>query len=189
MTPLPTDQNASRRVWRLGDQVDTDALAPGRYMHLAVADIAPHCLSSLRPEFAAEVTPGDVIVAGRNFGLGSSREQAAGVLRELGVAAVIAQSYGGVFWRNAINLGLLVLSCDCIEDIADGDRIGVDVAGNRLIRGDGSRRACEPIPDFLLEIVAAGGLLAHLRARIARGELAASARATRNGQGTAPGAG
>jgi 3-isopropylmalate/(R)-2-methylmalate dehydratase small subunit len=99
------------RVWKVGADVDTDQLAPGAYMKLGIHDIAKHCLEGVRPEFAAEVSLGDVLAAGPNFGIGSSREQAADALVKLGVKAVIAPSYSGLYFRNAFNLGLLLLTC------------------------------------------------------------------------------
>ena len=101
----------SHKVWRFGADIDTDQLAPGAYMKLGIEGIAPHCLEVVRPEFAAAVRPGDVIAAGPSFGIGSSREQAAAALVKLGVRAVIAPSFSGLFFRNAFNLGLLLLTC------------------------------------------------------------------------------
>ena len=114
------------RVWRVGADVDTDALAPGHAMKYGMDTIARHCLESLRPEFAADVKLGDVLVAGPNFGIGSSREQAAAVLVHLGVAAVIAPSYGGLFFRNAFNLGLLLLTCPRAERLRSLDHLRID---------------------------------------------------------------
>jgi len=167
-----------RRVWRLPADVDTDALAPGAWMKYSVEVIAQHCLESMRPNFALEVRPGDVIVAGANFGIGSSREQAAAALVHLGVAAVIAPSYGGLFFRNAFNVGLLLLTCRDADAVADGERIDfdiergelrcvVDAAGQRL-GPDAPVLSCDPIPGFLLEMVRAGGLLPQLRQRHAK---------------------
>ena len=99
----------SGTVWKFGDNVDTDVLAPGAFMKGPVEELARHCLESVDPQFAAGVQPGDYVVAGRNFGVGSSREQAAQVLKLLGVAAVIAPSFAGIFYRNACNLGLAAL--------------------------------------------------------------------------------
>ena len=110
-TPAGETTAARHKVWKLGDDIDTDVLAPGAYMKLGIEGIAPHCLESVRPEFAAAVRPGDVVVAGANFGIGSSREQAAGALVHLGVRAVIAPSFSGLYFRNAFNLGLLLLTC------------------------------------------------------------------------------
>ncbi len=159
----------AHRVWRLGADVDTDVLAPGAYMKLGIEGIAPHCLETLRPEFAREVRPGDVIAAGPGFGIGSSREQAAGALRHLGVAAVIAPSYSGLFFRNAYNLGLLLLTCPEAETLAEGETVRLDlhaVGAPAVLAADGRRLTCAPVPDFLLAMVNAGGLFHLLRERI-----------------------
>ncbi len=160
--------NTTHRVWKLGADIDTDQLAPGAYMKLGIEGIAPHCLEGVRPEFAAQVRPGDVIAAGPNFGIGSSREQAAGALVQLGVRAVIAPSFGGLYFRNAFNLGLLLLTCPQAESLADGERISLDLARLELHTASGHRLACDPIPDFLLDMVAAGGLMNQLRQRLAK---------------------
>ena len=153
------------RVWRLGADVDTDALAPGHAMKQGIEVIARHCLESVRPEFAGAVRPGDVVVAGPNFGIGSSREQAASVLVHLGVAVVIAPSFGGLYFRNAFNVGLLLLTCDRADEIAEGERIGFDARAGRVVRAGGEALACDLIPAFLLDMVEAGGLLAQLQQR------------------------
>jgi len=153
------------RVWRLGADIDTDALAPGHAMKHGIDTIAKHCLEAVRPDFAGGVQPGDVIVAGPNFGIGSSREQAAAVLVKLGVAAVIAPAYSGLFFRNAFNLGLLLLTCPQAETLREGERIEIDAATPAVIAPDGSRLACEPVPSFLMDMVRAGGLLNQLRQR------------------------
>jgi 3-isopropylmalate/(R)-2-methylmalate dehydratase small subunit len=159
----------THRVWRLGADIDTDVLAPGAYMKLGIEGIAPHCLEALRPEFAREVRAGDVIAAGPGFGIGSSREQAAGALRHLGVSAVIAPSYSGLFFRNAYNLGLLLLTCPQAETLVEGDAVRLDLhtaGAPAVVAADGRRLACEPVPDFLLAMVNAGGLFNLLRQRI-----------------------
>lgn len=158
-------QNA--RVWRLGVDVDTDALAPGAYMKHGLEVIGWHCLEAVRSDFASGVREGDVIVAGANFGIGSSREQAAGVLRHLGLAAVIAPSYSGLYFRNAFNLGLLLLTCPDANQIEEGERVGVTFEGDIpvVIRANGQRLACAPIPEFLMDMVDAGGLLPLLKQR------------------------
>jgi 3-isopropylmalate/(R)-2-methylmalate dehydratase small subunit len=159
------------RVWRLGDDVDTDALAPGHAMKHGIEVIARHCLESLRPDFAGHVQRGDVIVAGPNFGIGSSREQAAAVLVQLGVAAVIAPSFGGLYFRNAFNVGLLLLTCDNAGRLIEGERISFDARAGRITRADGQVLAADPIPGFLLDMVEAGGLLAQLQQRTHKGNL------------------
>ncbi|MDM0049388.1 3-isopropylmalate dehydratase [Variovorax sp. J22R115] len=156
------------RVWRLGPDIDTDALAPGHAMKHGIDRIAQHCLEAVRPEFAREVRPGDVIVAGPNFGIGSSREQAAAVLVKLGVAAVIAPAFGGLYFRNAFNLGLLLLTCPEAETLREGDRIAIERASPEVIAPDGTRLACEPVPAFLMDMVRAGGLMNQLRQRAGR---------------------
>lgn len=154
------------RVWRFGHNIDTDALAPGIYMKLGLDEIAKHCLESVRPEFASGVKKGDVLVAGPNFGIGSSREQAAGVLVQLGVAAVIAPSYSGLFFRNAFNLGLLLLTCKDAEQMQEGDEVEVihkpdgSIAINRK---NLASLSCQSIPHFLMDMVNAGGLLPLLK--------------------------
>jgi len=153
------------RAWRIGADVDTDQLAPGEYMKLGIAGIAPHCLERLRPDFAGSVHKGDVLVAGANFGIGSSREQAAAVLVHLGVAAVIAPSFGGLFLRNAFNLGLLLLTCPRADELEEGERIAFDAAAGRVVKSTGSVLDCQPIPAFLLEMVEAGGLFNLLKRR------------------------
>ena len=160
-----TSRDILHRVWRFGADIDTDLLAPGHAMKHGIDRIAQHCLEVVRPEFARDVRPGDVIVAGPNFGIGSSREQAAAVLVKLGVAAVIAPAYSGLFFRNAFNLGLLLLTCAQAEMLHEGDRIAIDATAPAVIAPDGTRLACEPVPGFLVDMVRAGGLLNQLRQR------------------------
>jgi 3-isopropylmalate/(R)-2-methylmalate dehydratase small subunit len=154
------------RAWRLPAEVDTDQLAPGATMKHGLEVTAQHCLEALRPEFAREVRRGDVIVAGADFGIGSSREQAASVLVHLGVQAVVAPSFAGLYFRNAFNVGLLLLTCPEAECIREGEVLRVDAHSARVQRGDGSTLDCEPIPRFLLDMVDAGGLLPQLKRRL-----------------------
>ncbi len=167
--PAPIDPATPRRVWRVGADIDTDALAPGAYMKFGIDEIARHCLQRVRPDFAGQVQPGDVLVAGPNFGIGSSREQAAAALVRLGVAAVIAPSFNGLYFRNAFNVGLLLLTCPDADTLAEGDRICVDPAAGRIVRVEAGAHAaalhCETVPAFLLEMVRAGGLLNLLKQR------------------------
>jgi 3-isopropylmalate/(R)-2-methylmalate dehydratase small subunit len=154
------------RVWKLGPDVDTDQLAPGAYMKLGILDIAKHCLEGVRPEFAAQVKTGDVLAAGPNFGIGSSREQAADALVKLGVKAVVAPSYSGLYFRNAFNLGLLLLTCKDAETLEEGEQISLDLSTWTVVRANGQRLACDPIPEFLVAMVEAGGLLPQLKLRL-----------------------
>ena len=156
------------RVWKFGPDIDTDALAPGAYMKLGIEGIAPHCLEAVRPEFAGEVQPGAVIAAGPNFGIGSSREQAVAALVHLGVKAVIAPSFSGLFFRNAFNLGLLLLTTPEAEQLAEAELVELDLQTLTLRRPTGQQLVCQPIPGFLLDMVAAGGLMNQLRQRQGR---------------------
>ncbi|MBM3599555.1 MAG: 3-isopropylmalate dehydratase [Alphaproteobacteria bacterium] len=164
--------NADRRPGRafvFGDNVDTDALAPGLYMKGSIETLARHCLEALDSGFAGAVRPGDFVVGGENFGMGSSREQAAMVLRQLGVEAVIARSFAGLFFRNCLNLGLAPLECAGAGSIQSGDVLTVDpVAGRIINRSRAQTYSCVPIPDHLLEMVKDGGLLPHLAKKLER---------------------
>ena len=152
------------RAWVFGDNLDTDVITPGRYMKLPVEEIAQHCLEAVSPQFSTQVKPGDVVVAGRNFGCGSSREQAPAALKQLGVAALIAESFAGIFFRNSLNLGLPALVCKDARSIRDGDSLTIDY-DKSIILSNGKQLAFEPIPPHLLEMVRDGGLIPHLEKR------------------------
>lgn len=159
----------SGRAFVFGDDIDTDVLAPGRYMIGSIEELAQHCLEAIDPQFAKDVRPGDVVVAGRNFGMGSSREQAAQALKVLGVAAVIAKSFGGIFYRNALNLGLPVVVCAEADAISAGDHLSIDLAGGKVVNETSGRTLPgEPLPQFLLDMLDDGGLVPHLEKRFAR---------------------
>ena len=153
------------RTWRLPPEVDTDQLAPGHAMKHGLEVMARHCLEGVRPEFAHSVRRGDVIVAGPHFGIGSSREQAASVLVHLGVAAVVAPSYAGLYFRNAFNVGLLLLTCPRAAEIADGVALRFDARAGHVTLAGGQKLPIAPIPEFLLQCVQAGGLLPQLKKR------------------------
>jgi 3-isopropylmalate/(R)-2-methylmalate dehydratase small subunit len=156
------------RAFVFGDNVDTDVLAPGIYMKDPIEIIASHCLESLDPAFASTIRPGDIVVAGAGLGIGSSREQAAEALKYLGAGALLAKSYGGIFYRNALNFGLPALVCADTDRIAAGDALRIDPASGtigNLTRGEEYR--VDPLPEFLLRMIADGGLVAHLEKRFA----------------------
>jgi 3-isopropylmalate/(R)-2-methylmalate dehydratase small subunit len=158
------------RVWRLGDRIDTDVLAPGSLMKLDSKALATHCLKALRPDFAPGVRPGDVIVAGEAFGIGSSREQAAVSLKLLGVQAVLAKSFARIFFRNAFNQGLPAIVCPAAGAAREGDLLSLELgAGRAFNHSTGETYDFSPIPDHLMRIVSAGGLMAHLKRRLGRG--------------------
>ncbi len=162
---------SSHRVWKYGDKVNTDVIFPGKYTYTISrepAALARHALEDLDPTFAANVQPGDVIVAGRNWGNGSSREQAVTCLLAAGVHAVIASSFARIYYRNAINSGLLVIECpQIVAAVKTGDRIEIDLAETRIIAA-GRSYDFAPLPDQVLDILEAGGIIPWLRTKALR---------------------
>jgi len=150
------------KAWRFGDHVDTDAIIPARHCNTSdPAILAQHCMEDADPGFVSKVRWGDLIVAGTNFGCGSSREVAPIAIRGAGVSAVIARSFARIFFRNAINIGLPILECpEAAEGIRQGDEIEVDT-GQGLIRNltTGAGYQAEPFPEFLQRIIDRGGLM------------------------------
>lgn len=153
-------------VFKYGDNVDTDVIIPARYLNTSDAcELAWHCMEDLDTGFAEAVKPGDVIVAGRNFGCGSSREHAPLAIKASGVSCVIAATFARIFYRNALNIGLPILECpEAATAIAAGDKVSVDL-GEGLIadKTTGQRFYAEPFPPFMQELIAAGGLAAYMR--------------------------
>lgn len=154
------------KTWKYGDNIDTDAIIPARYLNTPdPAELAAHCMEDADAGFASAVRPGDIIVAGRNFGCGSSREHAPLAIKACGVACVVAASFARIFYRNAVNIGLPILECPAAaEGITAGDEVSVDLATGE-IRDIASGRvfAAEPFPQFMRDIIAAGGLAGYLR--------------------------
>lgn len=149
------------KAWVFGDDVDTDVIIPGKYLRTKDMSLwAKHVMEGLDPQFAARVQKGDIVVAGRNFGSGSSREQAPRALKEAGVAAVVASSFARIFYRNAINVGLPLIEADV--DAKAGDIVEVDLLAGTVRVEERSFRGTK-MPDFLLEILQDGGLVAHRR--------------------------
>jgi len=150
------------RAWKFGDNVDTDQIIPARYLVTAdPAELGRHCMEDADPEFVKKVRAGDVIVAGRNFGCGSSREHAPLAIRGAGVSAVIAKSFARIFFRNSINLGLPLFETEAADRIEQGDELELDPATGEIrnLTRNETHRA-KPLPDFAREIMAAGGLMA-----------------------------
>ncbi|MCP3976422.1 MAG: 3-isopropylmalate dehydratase [bacterium] len=158
------------KVWRFDHDISTDVLSPGQYAVDPVEVRKLHVLESVNPEFAGSVKPGDMIVAGRNFGCGSSRETAPENLKALGVACVVAESLARIFMRNAVAVGLPVLVCPGVhEAFADGDDIEVDLASGRVVKtADGTALQGDSLPEEMRRILAAGGILAVLREQSGR---------------------
>ena len=158
------------KVWLYGDNVDTDAIIPARYLSAAEpAELAAHCMADIDPDFARLVQPGDLVVAGKNFGCGSSREHAPLALKGSGVACVVAQSFARIFYRNAINIGLPILECpaELASLLSRGDALRVDLGQGLITELQSGRRfQAAPVPPFIQDIIRRGGLIEHIRARL-----------------------
>ncbi len=152
------------RAWKFGDDVDTDAIIPGKYLVINdPKELAKHVFENVRPDFAKNVKEGDFVVAGENFGCGSSREHAPLSLKSLGVY-VVAKSYARIFFRNAINIGLPAFECKETDKIDDGDELEIDLNRNVVVnKTKGEEYKINPVPDFLREIIESGGLIEFCR--------------------------
>ncbi|MFC1999598.1 3-isopropylmalate dehydratase small subunit [Chloroflexota bacterium] len=153
------------RVFKFGDNISTDHIIPGRWFHLRsdLPELAKHCLEDVAPDFVSRVKPGDFLVAGKNFGLGSSREHAPLVIKMAGIRAILAQSTARIFFRNAINLGLPVLICDTSQ-IDDGDELEIDLTASTISDlTNGEQLTFGRIPEVMLHILDEGGLVPYIK--------------------------
>ncbi len=158
------------KVWKYGDDVNTDVIFAGKYTYTLMPpeEMAKHALEDLDPQFAQKVQPGDVIVAGKNFGCGSSREQAAACLKYAGIQAVVAKSFARIYFRNAINLGLPVLQCpEAVDAVETGDEIEIDFAAGKIITNKGTFKFPR-LPDSVIGILEAGGLIEYTKKKLAK---------------------
>jgi len=156
------------RVWKFGDNVDTDAIIPARFLNVSDQEqLARNCFADVRPAFSKTVRPGDVIVAGNNFGCGSSREHAPLAIKTAGVSVVIAKTFARIFYRNAFNIGLAILeSEEAYRSFEEESPIQVDLESGEISGGtNGVHVTAKPIPPFMREIVQAGGLVAYIKNR------------------------
>lgn len=153
------------RVWKFGDNISTDLIAPGRYFHLRsnLEELAKHVLEDVRPEFASKVRKGDIIAAGENFGLGSSREHAPRIIKLAGVSVILAKSFARIFYRNCVNIGLPVVICDT-DTISEGDEIEVFL-DKGVVKNytSGQEISFTPLPEVMTRILRDGGLIAHIQ--------------------------
>ncbi|MEE3381045.1 MAG: 3-isopropylmalate dehydratase small subunit [Succiniclasticum sp.] len=157
------------KIWRYGDHVDTDVIIPARYLNIAdFKELAEHAMEDIDTSFAPNVKPGDVIVAGKNFGCGSSREHAPVVLKVKGVKCIVADSFARIFYRNAINIGLPVLEIgNEVEQIEAGDDVEVDTqTGTVVVKNKGITIKTKPLPDFCRHIGEAGGLVNYVKSQL-----------------------
>lgn len=154
------------RAWVFGDNVDTDVIIPARYLNTTdPEELATHCMEDIDPGFPKKINSGDIIVAGKNFGCGSSREHAPLAIKACGISCVIARSFARIFFRNSINIGLPILECsEAADSIKDGDELEID-ADKGVIKNltTGISYTARPFPDFIKKIIQAGGLLNYAR--------------------------
>jgi 3-isopropylmalate/(R)-2-methylmalate dehydratase small subunit len=156
-------------VWKFGDNVDTDVIIPARYLNTSqTKDLASHCMEDITPEFAGAVRSGDMIVAGDNFGCGSSREHAPLAIKGSGVSCVIAKSFARIFYRNAINVGLPIVECpQAVLETKQGDQLSVDLKAGAITNlRTGRTYHTLPFPGFIMRIIDAGGLVPYMRKRL-----------------------
>ena len=150
-----------------GDHIDTDVILPGKYLNLYTPeDLGPHCMEGLDPTFSTRVQVGDVIVAGKNFGTGSSREHAAIAIKSIGIACIVADSFARIFYRNAINIGLPVFECpELVAAVKNGDRVTVELAQG-VFKVKGVHFQAKPFPPYVQGIIEAGGLVPFVRTQL-----------------------
>ena len=159
----------SGRVWKFGDNIDTDIIIPARYLgHTDPRVLGEHCMEPLAPGFAKKVKKGDIIVAGANFGCGSSREHAPVAILAIGIQVVIAKSFARIFYRNSFNKALALLEADIYDTVDEGETIEVDLASG-LIKTARVEARAKPIPPFMLELINEGGLMNHLKKQLEEG--------------------
>lgn len=158
----------SGKAWRFGDDVNTDAIIPARYLNTTdPKELARHCMEDADAAFASKVRPGDLLVAGKNFGCGSSREHAPISLKAAGVSCVLAKSFARIFFRNAFNMGLPILECpEACDAIQAGDEIEADLDSGKVTdRTTGRTFQARPVPPFMQELLQAGGLMGYMKTR------------------------
>ncbi len=157
------------KAWKFGNDVDTDVIIAARYLNSSdPAELARHCMEDGDPEFASKVQPGDMILAAKNFGCGSSREHAPIAIKAAGVSCVVAKSFARIFYRNAFNIGLPILECpEAIDEVQEGDTLVVDAATGTIQNlTTGKEYQAVPIPDFMRQIIDAGGLISYVKERV-----------------------
>lgn len=155
------------RVWKYGDDVNTDVIFPGKYTYSLTdpAEMAHHALEDLDPVFVQNVQPGDIIVAGKNWGCGSSREQAVVCLKHAGISAIVARSFARIYFRNAINHALPIVTCDAVDSIESGEEITIDFAAG-TVTTPRATYTFPPFPPEVMEILEDGGLIRHARKQL-----------------------
>ncbi|HOV90422.1 MAG TPA: 3-isopropylmalate dehydratase small subunit [Syntrophorhabdaceae bacterium] len=154
------------KIWKFGHNIDTDIIIPARYLvHTDPNILAQHCMEPLSPDFSKKVKPGDIIVAGFNFGCGSSREHAPIAISALGIPVVIAKSFARIFYRNAFNKGLALIEADIYDLLQEGDLVEIDIFSGIIKIKDKTIKA-KPIPPFMVELINSGGLMNYLKKKL-----------------------
>ena len=169
---MSADKRYSGRAFTFGDDIDTDVIIPARYLNtIDPVELGSHCMEDVDPDFSGKAKPGDVIIAGKNFGCGSSRDHAPIAIKALGLKIVIARSFARIFYRNAFNNGLILIESDeAIDKITRGDEVEIDLKTGVIKNiSQGSQFAFPPIPDFMLELVGDGGLIPHILKKQGKG--------------------
>lgn len=156
-------------VWKFGDDIDTDVIIPARYLNTSdPGELAKHCMEDADPQFYQKINVGDIIVGGKNFGCGSSREHAPIAIKAAGISCVVAKSFARIFYRNAFNIGLPIFECpEGVDKIQPGDRLEVDVTSGlikNLTRNESYQAT--PVPEFMQQIISAGGLINYVAQRV-----------------------
>lgn len=157
---------AEGKVFRYGDNVDTDVIIPARYLNTSEKDeLRKHCMEDIDPDFVKNVQPGDIIVAGKNFGCGSSREHAPIAIKASGVSCVIASTFARIFFRNSVNIGLPILECpEAAAEIKAGDELSVDFSTGEIVdKTSGKTYHAEPFPEFMQRLIESGGLIGYIK--------------------------
>jgi 3-isopropylmalate/(R)-2-methylmalate dehydratase small subunit len=156
------------KAWKYGDDIDTDVIIPARYLNQNTPEfLAAHCMEDVDKSFAENVKTGDVLIAGKNFGCGSSREHAPVAIKAAGIQSVIAESYARIFYRNALNIGLPILECpEAVEGIEAGDEVQVDLLTGKIVNLTRNQEfQARPFPPFMQELIQSGGLIPYIKGR------------------------
>ena len=157
-----TEKLMKGKVWKYGDNINTDIISPPAYMEMSIEEASKYAMSPIDDRFAKDFMKGDILVGENNFGSGSSRETAPLTLKHIGVTVIIAKSFARIFYRNAINTGVLPLVCESADEIEDGSEVSVNLKEAYIEAGD-KRYRLDPIPEFMMKIVEGGGLVEYAK--------------------------
>ena len=158
--------NIKGKAWKFGDNIDTDVIIPARFLNISdKKELAKNCFADLRPDFSREVHDGDILIGGKNFGCGSSREHAPIAIKESGIKVIIAKSFARIFYRNSFNIGLPILECgEAFDSICENQEVIVNLSSGEIInKASGEKFHAKPIPEFMMGIINSGGLVDYIR--------------------------